>query len=175
MIMKVESFEAIIEALNKAQVRYLVVGGFAVIAYGYGRTTYDVDFVIDLEKNNIERTFAALKSLSYVTSVPITAEQFANAQLRESWIQEKGMKVLKMVSDLHCELPVDIFVYMPFDFVKEYEEAKLEELKPGLWVRFIRIRELIKMKEASGRKNDEDDLEKLRFLLKEEIDETLAD
>jgi hypothetical protein len=60
--MKLASFEAIIRALNQAGVRYIVVGGLAVIAHGFGRTTYDVDLVIELNPSNIKRLFAT-KSL----------------------------------------------------------------------------------------------------------------
>jgi len=47
--MKLASFEAIVHALNGAEVRFIVVGGIAVIAHGYGRTTRDVDLVIQLK------------------------------------------------------------------------------------------------------------------------------
>ena len=41
--MELRSIEAIIRALNDAQVKYLVVGGLAVNAHGYERFTKDVD------------------------------------------------------------------------------------------------------------------------------------
>jgi hypothetical protein len=37
--MKAASFEAVVHVLNEAGVRYIVVGGLAVIAHGYGRST----------------------------------------------------------------------------------------------------------------------------------------
>jgi hypothetical protein len=40
--MEVRSVEAIFNALNAADVKYLVVGGLAVNAYGYERLTRDV-------------------------------------------------------------------------------------------------------------------------------------
>ncbi len=41
------SVQAIIQALNEAGVRYLVVGGLAVVAHGHVRFTADVDLVLD--------------------------------------------------------------------------------------------------------------------------------
>ncbi|MDZ4288161.1 MAG: hypothetical protein U0984_09390, partial [Prosthecobacter sp.] len=38
--------------LNEAGARYLVLGGFAIIYSGYGRTTGDVDLLIDTELEN---------------------------------------------------------------------------------------------------------------------------
>ena len=45
--------QQIAEALNNANVRYVVAGGLAVVAYGYLRLTMDVDLVIDLERENL--------------------------------------------------------------------------------------------------------------------------
>ncbi len=38
-----EDFRDFLKALNKQEVRYLLVGGFAVILHGYSRTTGDMD------------------------------------------------------------------------------------------------------------------------------------
>jgi predicted nucleotidyltransferase len=34
-------------ALNREKVKYIVVGGCAVILHGYRRTTYDIDLLVD--------------------------------------------------------------------------------------------------------------------------------
>ena len=57
--MKLATFEEIVKALNKNGVRYLVVGGMAVVAHGYGRLTYDLDLVIKLTKENIITGFSS--------------------------------------------------------------------------------------------------------------------
>ena len=44
--MKVASVEAIVRTLDEHDVRFLIVGGIAVNAHGYGRTTFDLDLVI---------------------------------------------------------------------------------------------------------------------------------
>jgi len=46
--MEVRSVEAIVRALNTAEVEYLIVGGLAVNVHGYERLTQDVDLVIGL-------------------------------------------------------------------------------------------------------------------------------
>lgn len=53
--MRLASFEAIAEALEKAKVRYLVTGGLAVNAHGFLRFTKDVDLVIQLQTDNLRR------------------------------------------------------------------------------------------------------------------------
>lgn len=169
--MKLASFEFIVRALEDAGVRYLVAGGLAVNAHGYLRLTKDVDFVVQLAPVNIERTFAALRTLDYRPTVPITVEQFADAALRASWIKDKGMQVLQFWSERHIETPVDVFVSEPFPFEEEYQRALVKPLHGAIPVRFVSIPTLIRMKEAAGRPQDRIDIEHLRMRLEDDASE----
>lgn len=69
-------------------------------------------------------------------------KQFANSELRQSWIRDKGMQVLQFWSDAHRETSVDVFVTEPFAFDDEYTRAlirplhdKLRKARAVLWVR----------------------------------------
>jgi predicted nucleotidyltransferase len=165
--MELRSFESIMAALAAQDVRFLVVGGMAVVAHGHGRLTHDLDLVIDLERDNILRTFAALASLGYQPRVPVTAENFADPAQRRFWIDEKNMTVLNLYSDQLRATPVDLFVTEPFDFATAYERAHLTEID-GVPFRFVDLATLIAMKEAAGRAVDLDDVRHLRLLLDEE-------
>jgi len=46
--------------LNKHRVKYLIVGGEAVIYYGYPRLTGDIDFFFEQSAQNCNRLFDAL-------------------------------------------------------------------------------------------------------------------
>jgi hypothetical protein len=164
---KLASFEAIVGAFEEAGVRYLVAGGLAVNAHGFLRFTKDVDFVVQLLPENIERAFGALGKLGYRPVVPITSGQFADATQRESWIRDKGMQVLQFWSDAHRDTPVDMFVSEPFAFDEEYRRALLKPLGPTP-VRFVSIPTLIRMKETAGRPQDRIDIEHLRMRLKDD-------
>jgi hypothetical protein len=50
-----------IRLLTKHEVRYVIVGGEAVIFHGYARFTGDVDFFYSIEGENPRRLFAALQ------------------------------------------------------------------------------------------------------------------
>jgi hypothetical protein len=54
----------ICRALNDAGARYLLIGGFAVIAHGAGRFTKDIDFLIDDSVENVARVKQALSVLT---------------------------------------------------------------------------------------------------------------
>jgi predicted nucleotidyltransferase len=53
----------ICRALNDAGARYILIGGFAVIAHGGARTTKDIDLLIDAATENVARVKRALRVL----------------------------------------------------------------------------------------------------------------
>ena len=162
--MKLASFTTIAAVLNNAGVRYLVAGGLAVNAHGYLRFTKDVDIIVQLIPDNIERAFNALLTAGYRPSVPIIAAQFANQQTRAGWVRDKNMQVLQFWSDEHPETPIDMFVTEPFSFDEEYERALVKPLHGTIDVRFVSIPALIRMKEVAGRPQDFLDIEHLKVI-----------
>ena len=162
--MRKDDFTEIVKALNEAAVPFLVVDGIAVIAHGYGRNTYDVDLVIRLTSDFVNRAFAALASIGYAPRVPITAEEFGDAEKRRALLDEKQMQVLNFWSDRRRETPVDLFVAEPFDFAAEYEGALLEELAPEVNVRIISLATLLQMKKSAGRPKDLADIDEVSLL-----------
>lgn len=164
--MEVRSVEAIVRALNTAEVEYLIVGGLAVNAHGYERLTQDVDLVIRLTTHNIVRGLRALSEIGYRMPIPVTPEQFADAANRETWQKEKNMTVLRLWSDLHRRTPVDVFIYEPFDFAEEYGTAKWEEIVSDLKAPIIRYTTLLNMKRLAARPQDLADLAELEEIQK---------
>lgn len=152
--MEVRSIEAIVKALNDAKVKYLVVGGLAVVAHGYERLTVDVDLVIGLEHENITRGLRSLSSAGWHMIIPVTPEQFADPLQRESWRKEKNLVALKLWSDLHKRTPIDVFVYEPFDFDREFKRAKWENIGGALPAPIVSYEALLAMKKEAGREKD---------------------
>ncbi len=159
--MEVRSIKFVVETLNTAGVRYLVVGGLAVNAHGYMRATNDLDLVIALEPRNIENALHALAAAGFLPRIPITPAQFADRTLRESWIRDKNMVVLQLWCDAHRRTPVDVFVSEPFDFAVEETRALRREVFPGVSAPFVCLPTLLAMKRAAGRDKDLLDLANL--------------
>jgi predicted nucleotidyltransferase len=157
-------FHLIAKALRDAEIPFLVVGGIAVVEHGYGRNTIDVDVVIRLAPDVIERAFRSLEQIGYRPNVPITAAQFADPTVRGRLLEEKDMKVLNFWSDEHRETPLDVFVTEPFDFAIEYERAIEREVAPGLTVRIVSLETLLEMKRAAKRPKDLADIDELSLL-----------
>jgi hypothetical protein len=60
--MERRSVEAIVEALDAAGIRYLIVGGTAVAAHGYVRFTADIDIVLDPAPAALQAAIEALRA-----------------------------------------------------------------------------------------------------------------
>jgi hypothetical protein len=60
---QIEDLARICRALNEAGARYILIGGFAVIAHGGGRTTKDIDLLVDAAPDNVALVRQALRIL----------------------------------------------------------------------------------------------------------------
>jgi hypothetical protein len=161
--MKLADVEAILRALNDADVRYLIVGGLAVVAHGYVRYTADLDIVLDLERDNALRAMKALDAIAYRPLVPVDATDFADEEKRRVWIREKNMLVFQMRNPDRESTRLDIFVKEPFAFTEEFAQAKWEEVA-GIRAPVLRYDELIRLKRSSGRPQDLIDIDQLELM-----------
>jgi hypothetical protein len=69
-----------------------------------------------------------------------------------------------MWSDIHRRTPIDIFVYEPFDFAREYASANWIEISNELKIPVISYETLIAMKKEAGREKDLLDITSLQKL-----------
>src|SRR5687768_14628764 len=129
--------EQIIAALNANSVRYLIAGGLAVVAHGYVRFTADVDLIIHLEEGNVRHAISALASLGYRPRAPVALEAFADPVARKKWVSEKGMTVFSIYSPTMKQSEVDVFVEIPLDFERAYQNALRLEFAPGIPATFV--------------------------------------
>lgn len=160
--MQRDSVETLVRRFNEAGVRYLIAGGFAVVAHGYSRFTVDLDFVLDLEPENANKALEILKDEGYAPTIPVPIEQFANANLREDWAENRNMVAFPLQSEKHRQTSVDIFVREPFEFERAYGERHHWPISPDLMGEFVCFDDLMKLKADAGRPKDLQDIYYLR-------------
>jgi hypothetical protein len=56
-----KDFQDFIQGLNKNEVRYILVGGYAVILHGYIRSTADMNIWVDKTSENYQKLRMAIK------------------------------------------------------------------------------------------------------------------
>lgn len=76
--MLTSDFKEFAELLNSNRVEYLVVGGYALAAYGHPRYTGDLDFWIGTDASNAHKVLAALNQFGFgslgITQADLTTE-----------------------------------------------------------------------------------------------------
>jgi hypothetical protein len=143
--------------LSTHQVRYLIVGGEAVIYYGHVRTTGDLDFFYDRSEPNAKRLFAALDAF-WSGHIPNLCDW--KELTREGMILQFGVvpNRVDFINDIDG-----------VSFVDAWPRRLTLKMSAGAEsheVFLISLADLIKNKEASGRPRDLEDAQFLRRALK---------
>jgi hypothetical protein len=137
-----EDFKDFIKFLNAHKVRYLLVGGWAVGIYGNPRATKDIDFLIAIDDENIQRLQKALYKFGAPTVENKVFQEKGNVfRMGRSPVQ---IDIINEASGIHFE-----------DCYKRRKIIKVE----SLGISTISREDLIKNKKASGRYQDLADVE----------------
>ena len=141
-------FAEFIQCLNNANVKYLLIGGYATIIHGYSRTTGDLDIWVERTSTNYKKIQKAFESFS--------------------------MPVFDMTEDKFLtDDKIDVFTYgrppVSIDIINrikgiDFETAwKNKEIKniDSIPVNLISLKDLITAKKAVSRPKDIDDIDHL--------------
>lgn len=142
----VKDFEAFIELLNKNEVKYLVVGGYAFAIHAYPRFTNDIDFLILTTQSNAEKIILALNEFGFSAS-NISPEDL----MKEGKVIQLGRPPYR----------IDLLTSIDGVNFNEAWERKVVGRYGDQTLYFISKEDLIKNKKVSGRKKDLEDLEDL--------------
>ncbi len=134
--------------------RFVLVGGLAVNAWGYLRATRDVDFVPDPAPENLERLDALLRELG--GRVDVDGKLLEGSAIRT--FLRTGDRTLVATSLGQ----VDVLQGLPQvpSFAALDEKAKDVDVD-GLVVRVCSLEHLLEMKRSSSRSRDREDLDAL--------------
>lgn len=154
-------YEEIFREFEHSEIKYLVVGGMAVNIYGYARLTMDLDIMVDLSEDNLEKLIAAMERYGYVPRIPVRPQEFLSKEKRDEWIKEKGAVVFTFIDAKSPYKQVDVFLVNLLDFEDAY--SRKVEMRIGvLKVNIVSMDDLIRMKTLSGRPRDVEDIHHLK-------------
>lgn|SRR5574341_144544 len=151
-------YEDVFTALQERQVRYLIVGAFAMNLHGAPRMTADMDLVVDLDRENLTRLVAALEGAGYRPHLPVPAVDLLDEQKRAGWIADKHLVAFTFLNPKVPHQEVDILLSSPVPF-EEADRAKRVLSSGALRLPVMAIDHLIAMKNRAGREQDRSDIE----------------
>ncbi len=143
-----EDFQDFIRSLNKYEVEYMLVGGYAVIIRGYSRSTGDMDIWVNRTRDNYNRLLKAIHEFGLpVEAIPETKFFSADYDVFAFGKPPYAIEIMTAVKGL--------------EFASAYEGSTVEIID-DLPVRIIHLNQLIEAKKAAGRNKDLNDLENLQ-------------
>jgi hypothetical protein len=150
--------ERLLAALDRADIRFVVIGGFAVGAHGYLRATKDLDIVPDPQPENLKRLASVLVDLN--ASV-LGMEEFSEEEFVQPDAASLEMGGNFVLTTRHGRLDIMQIIGPDFEYA-DLAAAAVEDEVFGHRVHFCGYGHLVAMKEAAGRPEDLLDLERLR-------------
>jgi predicted nucleotidyltransferase len=140
--------KTLLQSLLDHEVKFLVIGAWALPAYGYERMTKDVDIFFNPTKANAKRVVDALKAVGYdgIEDLPVQTILTKKVLMREYVLQADTHPFVKGIS-----------------FGDAWKGRVRTEIK-GLKVFVPSLGGLIAMKKAAGRARDKIDLQVLEKL-----------
>jgi hypothetical protein len=139
-------FREFFALLNRHDVRYLIIGGFAFSYYAEPRYTKDIDILIELSEENARNLMKALNSFGF-SDLKLNAKDFLESeQIIQLGVAPVRIDILTSIRDI--EFP-DLW------------DDRVTDRYGDVDVWFISKKDLIRIKRLSGRQQDLADIEKL--------------
>lgn len=141
-----ENFKEFIKLLNEKEVKYLIVGGFAVAYHGYPRYTKDLDFWVWADPTNVDRLLEVIKAFGF-GSVGLEKEDFFDPD-----------NVIQLGYEPNR---IDLLVQLEgLEFEPSFAN-RVEAFFDGTNISFIGFEDLIQNKLSTGRAKDKLDAKTL--------------
>ena len=145
--MKLESdIKDFIDLLNKHDIEYLLIGGYAVIYYKVQRYTRDIDFLIRPVKSNAEKMLLVMQEFG-MGSLGLTTDDFLDDLIIQIGFEPNRIDILKTASGI--------------EFEDSYKNREIAILEDGTQINIINKQDLIRSKLAAGRDKDKYDVSEL--------------
>ena len=140
---------AFLDELNQQNIKYIIIGGWAVIYHGYIYHTLDLDIWYKPSKENVEKIYNIIKKLGYDVS-DLQKEDLLIIDIRPTpiWNREKGsLDKIDFMSGVKGGLSFE-------DALERCEKLTIGELK----VNVLSYRDLKITKKAANRNKDREHL-----------------
>ncbi len=143
-------FLSFLKCARENNLRYLLIGGYAVNYYGYNRHTADMDIWLapdNLNKNAFINTLLCMK-YSENEIAPLEKEDFT-------------LPFVGSIGSADAIIDVLTFVHRSISYSEAEKEKKIFEIQPGIFLNIVPYEVLKEMKLLSHREKDMFDIARL--------------
>ena len=144
-----ESHQELLKLLIKHQVNFLLIGGYAVIYYGYKRTTGDMDLWLEPSNENKLKLIPVLEEFKFDKDgiKHISQLDFTKNLAFHFWEEPERVDCLTRISNV--------------DFDDAFKQKTIANIE-GISVPIIQYKHLIMSKMTTNRLKDKSDIEELQ-------------
>ena len=142
-----EDYKEMLQILLEEEVRFIVVGAYALGAHGYPRATGDIDIWIEPTADNAKRVIRSLNRFG-APLFDVSEEEFA----REGIVFQIGVAPRR----------IDIITAIDGVEFRSAHGQKLEISVEAMSIPVLSLEDLIKNKESTGREKDSLDAKMLK-------------
>jgi predicted nucleotidyltransferase len=142
-----DDFREFIDAFNKNEVRYVLVGGMAVILNGYIRSTGDMDVWVEQTPVNYDKITRAFLDFG-MPVFDMTADKFMGTEF-DVWSFGRDPVRIDVMTNVKG-----------IEFSQAYASAQ-HHTEDNVTFRFLHVNDLLAAKKAAGRHRDWNDIEQL--------------
>lgn len=146
-----------VRELQKHKVQFAIAGGYAVALHGAVRGTVDLDLVVTLTLENLEKLENASHALGLQSRIPVSAKDIFS--FREEYIKNRNLIVWSFV---HKNNPAKVIDVIITHNLKTMGTKSISI--HGLKVPLVGIKSLISMKREAGRPQDLEDIKALEAI-----------
>jgi hypothetical protein len=151
MMTLAKDFEDFMKLLNRHEVEYMVVGGYALAFHGKPRHTGDLDIWINISEKNATRMLRVLKGFG-MSSMGFNKEDF----LKPGYVTQIGYPPLR----------IDILNSIDgVEFSEAVKHMNHIQIETDFPINYIGLNDFIKNKQSSGRMQDLADIQEIKKLL----------
>lgn len=140
-------------ALDRENVRYVLIGGLALNIHGVERATMDIDLMLAMDAANLEAFCRVAESLMMTPVPPVSMKEFADPAILRQWATEKHMLAFALRPQESSAPTVDILVHPKVAFDMAWARHVEKDLG-DTHIHLAHIDDLIALKTETGGQRD---------------------
>jgi predicted nucleotidyltransferase len=146
-----KDFEDFVVLLNKYDVAYMIVGGYALAFHGKPRHTGDLDIWIDISEENAQKMTAVIIEFGMASLGMVKSDFLVRGGIAQIGYPPLRIDILNEIDGI--------------DFNQAYPNKLIIDVD-GVPINYIGLDDLIRNKQVSGRRQDISDVNELNKLKK---------